>query len=220
MLPGFDNLRMESFMPIHEGFKSMQDDQESFTADEINKIHSEEDDFADIQTMKPTEANTMQKPGRNNSTAKNNTKATEPVIMSEEDDTKEFITKYIESEESESNEGRNNTKAINKAENNKMSNNKNNVEKTPTTTTTEAVVIETEETGAIEGFQGSIITQMGTNKLILVTLIITMISSVLNMLPTRKLLGKWMNQNIDIISYFIVPVIFALLVFIVLKIFC
>ena len=46
MFPGFDNLRMESFMPIHEGFKTMQDEQEEFTADEINKIHSEEDNFA------------------------------------------------------------------------------------------------------------------------------------------------------------------------------
>ena len=204
MLPGFDNLRMESFMPIHEGFKTMQDDQEEFTVDEINKIHSEEDNFADVQTIKPTES--LRKDDRTNN-AQNNTKPTPPVIMSEEDDTREFITKYIEAEESSEEPVRTKTTDI---ANNKKNNNK------PTTTTV-AEVVETEEK---EGFQGSLITQMGTNKLILVTLIITMISFVLNMLPTRKLLCKWMSQPIDTISYFIVPIIFALLVFIVLRIFC
>lgn len=215
MLPGFDNLRMESFMPIHEGFKTMQQDQEEFTADEINKIYSEEDNFADVQTIKPTKTEYMQKAERNNSTAKNNTKATEPVVMSEEDDTKEFITKYIESEESEPNEGRNNTKATNKAKNNKMRN-----RNSGSTTTTSAEVVDSEEAETKEGFQGSMITQMGTNKLILVTLIITMISFVLNMLPTRNLLCKLMSQHIDMVSYLIVPLIVAILVFIVLRIFC
>lgn len=208
MLPGFDNLRMESFMPIHEGFKTMQDDQEEFTVDEINKIHSEEDNFADVQTIKPTEMETVRKDVRNNksNTAKKNTKPTDPVIMSE-DDTNEFITKYIETEEAGEEPVR--TTTTDRA-NNKKNNGK-------PTTTAAAEVVESEEK---EGFQGSMITQMGTNKLILVTLIITMISFVLNMLPTRKLLCKWMSQPIDTISYFIVPIIFALLVFIVLRVFC
>lgn len=207
MLPGFDNLRMESFMPIHEGFKTMQDDQEEFTADEINKIHSEEDNFADVQTIKPTE--TLRKDERNNKSnnAQKNTKPTAPVIMSEEDDTKEFITKYIESEDAgvepvstTTNGNENNKKKISK----------------PTATTAEAV--ETEEK---EGFQGSMITQIGTNKIILVTLIITMISFVLNMSRTHKLLCSWMRIQLNEANlYFIIQVIFALLVFIVLRIFC
>lgn len=207
MLPGFDNLRMESFMPIHEGFKTMQDDQEEFTADEINKIHSEEDNFADVQTIKPTE--TLRKDERNNKSnnAQKNTKPTAPVIMSEEDDTKEFITKYIESEDAGVEPVRTTT--------NGNENNKKKISK-PTATTAEAV--ETEEK---EGFQGSMITQIGTNKIILVTLIITMISFVLNMSRTRKLLCSWMRIQLNEVNlYFIIQVIFALLVFIVLRIFC
>jgi uncharacterized integral membrane protein len=192
MLPGFDNLRMESFMPIHEGFKSMQDDQESFTADEIDKIHSEEDDFADIQTIKPTDAQIKSK-----SMAKDNgNKAKEPVtVNTEEDDTKEFITKYIESEEVEEPET---TTAL--AKNNKAS---------PTTK---------KEDSEKEGFQGSMITQMGTNKLILVTLLITMVSFVLNMGNTRNMNKNWLKCGTK--ATLCISVILALLVFVILRIFC
>ena len=192
MLPGFDNLRMESFMPIHEGFKSMQDDQESFTADEIDKIHSEEDNFADIQTIKPTDAQIKSK-----SMAKDNgNKAKEPVtVNTEEDDTKEFITKYIESEEVEEPET---TKA--KASKVKSTVAKENTEK--------------------EGFQGSMITQMGTNKLILVTLLITMVSFVLNKYKTREAISKLLSLGSMDKTIIVVNIILALLVFVILRIFC
>jgi hypothetical protein len=208
MFPGFDNLRMESFMPIHEGFKSMQDDQEEFTADEINKIHSEEDDFADIQTIKATDAQIKAKvTGKGNNV---NSKA--PVVNAEED-TNEFITKYIESEDAEEPIV---TKASVKASN-KNSSNKSNNSKTITTTT--APVIDSEEGDmSKEGFQGSMITQMGTNKLILVTLLITMVSFVLNMDNTRIMIKSWLKCGTK--STLCISAILALLVYVILRIFC
>lgn len=193
MLPGFDNLRMESFMPIHEGFKSMQDDQESFTADEIDKIHSEEDDFADIQSLKPTDAQVK---------SKVTPKVTPPVVNTE-DDTHDFITKYIESEEVEEPKT---TKALSKPN------------KTGPTTTTAHVDEKDDTESEKEGFQGSMITQMGTNKLILVTLLITMVSFVLNMDNTRMMAKSWLKCGTK--SALCISAILALLVFVILKIFC
>jgi hypothetical protein len=210
MLPGFDNLRMESFMPIHEGFKSMQDDQESFTADEINKIHSEEDDFADIQTIKSTDAQVNNKAIDNATRSGNNANAKKSVVNTEEDDTKEFITKYIESEDTEEPIV---TKASVKSSNSNNSNNSN------TSTTTTAPVIDSEEGDVSkEGFQGSMITQIGTNKLILVTLLITMVSFVLNMDNTRMMVKSWVKCGNK--TALCISVILALLVFVILRIFC
>jgi hypothetical protein len=204
MFPGFDNLRMESFMSIHEGFKSMQ---EEFTADEINKIHSEEDDFADIQTIKATDAQIKAKvTGKGNNV---NVKA--PVIDAEED-TNEFITKYIESEDAEEPIV---TKASVKASN-KNSSNKSNI--SSSTTTTSPVIDSEEGDMSKEGFQGSMITQMGTNKLMLVTLLITMVSFVLNMDNTRIMLKSWLKCGTK--STLCISAILALLVYVILRIFC
>lgn len=213
MFPGFDNLRMESFMPIHEGFKTMQDDQEEFTVDEINNIHSEEDSFADVQTIKPTMTTKQQTNNNAKNNANNNAKAMSTITS--EDDTKEFITKYIESEEPTTAEEVE-EKTNRSPRNNKANNTVNSKQKK--TTTTLAEVVEPEETGEKEGFQGSMINQMGTNKLILVTLIIVMISFVLNMGNTRSMLTNWLHCNRK--ATLCVSVIFGLLVYIVLRIFC
>lgn len=204
MLPGFDNLRMESFMPIHEGFKSMQQDQEEFTADEINKIHSEDDDFADIQTIKATDAQIKGKvTGKSN-----NVNAKAPVVDAEED-TNEFITKYIESEDAEE-------PIVTKASVKASNSNKSNI--SSSTTTTAPVIDSEEEDMGKEGFQGSMITQMGTNKLILVTLLITMVSFVLNMDNTRIMLKSWIKCGTK--TALCISAILALLVYIILRIFC
>lgn len=206
MLPGFDNLRMESFMPIHEGFKTMQDDQEEFTADEINKIHSEEDNFADVETIKPTASQIKDKVSGKASGKSDNVNTKAPVVDAEED-THDFITKYIESEDAEE-------PKVTKASVNKNSSNKSN-----TSTTTTAPVIDSEEEDmSKEGFQGSMITQMGTNKLILVTLLIVMVSFVLNMDNTRIMLKSWIKCGTK--TALCISGILALLVYVILRIFC
>lgn len=206
MLPGFDNLRMESFMPIHEGFKTMTDDQEEFTADEIDKIHSEEEDFADIQTIKPTAEQIKGKHDMSKMDKDTNHKVKAPVVDAEED-THNFITKYIESEE---NDTPNTTKST--------------VTKPNKTTPTKVVIgnsdANDDENTATqkEGFQGSMITQMGINKLILVTLLIVMVSFVLNIDNTRIMLKSWLKSGTK--AALCISGILAIIVYIILKIFC
>jgi len=206
MFPGFDNLRMESFMPIHEGFKTMQDDQEEFTADEINKIHSEDDNFADVQTVKPT-ASQIKDNVTDKAAGKTDNVNSKATIVDTEEDTNEFITKYIESEDAEEPIV---TKASVSASNTTKSN--------TSTTTTTPVIDSEEEDMSKEGFQGSMITQMSTNKIILVTLLIVMVSFVLNMDNTRIMLKNWIKCGTK--TTFCISGILALLVYVILRIFC
>lgn len=206
MLPGFDNLRMESFMAIHEGFKTMQDDQEEFTVDEIEQISSE-DEFADVQTIKAKDTKATEKamttetkkeeeepatPTKRATKAESSTKPTMAMVASEEDtvegeeETREFITKYIESEEDTP-------------------------ETTRTTRTTKT------KASVKEGFQGSTLTQMSNTKLILLTLIIVMISFILNMDNTRMMVKGWLRCGTK--TVLCISALFGLLVYVVLKIF-
>ena len=202
MLPGFDNVRMESFMSIHEGFKTMQDDQEEFTVDEIEQL-SNEDEFADVTTIKAKDAKkdaknnntpTTTKPTAKESSKKEENptttrpKTTKPIVSAEEeavdseDETKEFITKYIESEEDEPE---------------------------PTRATKKSAVK--------EGFQGSTMTYMADTKLLLITLIIVMLSFVLNMDNTRLMVKGWLHCSTK--TMLCISAIFGILVYVVLKIF-
>lgn len=185
MLPGFNDLKLDSFMPIYEGFKNLDSEKEEFTADEIEKISSEEDTNM-LQTT-TTEFKTGLAPEnnkKNNKQPVNNTpQHTEPHVESEEDNTKEFITKYIESEEPEE------PKHNNKPKNNKTT----------------------------EGFQGSVTEKISKTKLILVTLIIVMVSFILNMDNTRLMVRGWLRNGFKTILC--ISLSFGLLVYIILNIF-
>jgi cobalamin biosynthesis Mg chelatase CobN len=193
---------MESFMAIHEGFKTMQEDQEEFTVDEIEQISSE-DEFADVQTIKAKDTKATEKAMPKESkkkeeapTATTTTKTTKAMVNSKkeevvegEEETREFITKYIESEEDMEES------------------------KTPETT---ARATKT-KTSVKEGFQGSTLTQMSNTKLILLTLIIVMISFILNMDNTRMMVKSWLRCGTK--TVLCISALFGLLVYVVLKIF-